>query len=219
VYPGRFPAQPGLFSIATLAEEIALIAGLDHSCDRKTGLYVELKAPNWHMSQNMDIAAVTLDILAQAGYDQRPEQVFVQCFDDHTLRRLRQEFATELPLIQLIAENSRGEDSEVDYDYLRTWEGTAAVAEYADGIGPHLSQVYLGRDPQGEIIVSDLVQMAHQHNLLVHPYTFRRDELPEGVQSFNDLLALFIDTLNVDGLFTDFPDTVVHYLQRGKLHK
>ncbi|MEE4145732.1 MAG: glycerophosphodiester phosphodiesterase [Halieaceae bacterium] len=214
VYPGRFPLAPALFGIPTLAEEIDLIAGLDRSRGRTTGLYVELKGPNLHLGRGMDIAERVLEVLAEKGYADRPQQVYLQCFDGPTLQRLRHEMKTPLPLIQLIGENSWGEDSESDYDYMRSPEGLAQVAGYADGIGPWLAQVYLGRSPSGEIILSDLVNRAQALGLAVHPYTFRRDELPAGLGSFDELLDIFFRRAGVDGVFTDFPDTVRHYLQR-----
>jgi glycerophosphoryl diester phosphodiesterase len=214
VYPGRFPLGPALFGIPTLAEEIDLIAGMDRSRGRTTGLYVEFKGPNLHWGRGMDIATIVLDVLAEKGYADKPQQVYLQCFDGPTLQRLRHEIKTPLPLIQLIGENSWGEDSDSDYDYMRTPEGLARVASYADGIGPWLSQVFLGRNPAGELRLSDLVSRAQALGLAVHPYTFRRDELPAGVESFDELLDIFFKHAGVDGVFTDFPDKVRHYLQR-----
>lgn len=213
-FPDRFPLGPGLFTVPTLAEEIALIAGLDHSRGRRTGLYIELKAPRFHRQEGHDIARAVLQVLADTGYSERAEQVFLQCFDDATLRYLRKDLQTPLPLIQLIADSSWGEDSAVDYDFLQTPAGLDQIAGYADGIGPWLMQIYRGRDTQGKAIFSPLVAEAHARGLLVHPYTFRRDQLPEGIASFEELLHLFIDEQRVDGLFTDFPDLVVDYLDR-----
>ncbi len=214
VYPARFPVQCALFGIPTLAEEIDLIAGLDRSRGARTGLYIELKAPVWHLREGFDIAAIVLDLLASKGYADRPDQVFLQCFDAATLRRLRGDFATPLPLIQLIGENDWGEDGANDYDRMRTPAGLDAVAEYAQGIGPWLHQIYLGRNPGGDCRLTDLVQQAHARGLLVHPYTFRRDELPAGITGFDELLDLFIGRVGIDGLFTDFPDCVRRYLDR-----
>ena len=45
--------------------------------------------------------------------------------------------------------------------------------------------------------------------------TFRRDELPQGVGSFTELLDIFVRGAGVDALFTDFPDLVVDYLQHA----
>ena len=149
VYPQRFPLAANLFGIPTLAEEIDLIAGLDQSRNRCTGLYVELKAPNLHLKAGMDIAATVMDVLTEKGYANRPEQVFLQCFDPLTLQCLRNDLETPLPLIQLIGENSWGEDTDADYDQLRTPQGLSDIAAYADGIGPWVNHIYLGRDATG----------------------------------------------------------------------
>jgi len=212
VYPQRFPVQPALFHVPTLAEEIDMLAGLDHSRGCRTGLYIELKAPNWHRREGLDLSSAILQVLEETGYWNRPDQVFLQCFDDQTLRQLRPQLKTPLPMIQLIGENNWGEDSEVDYNYLRTPEGLSYVASYAQGIGPFLPHIYLGKTASGSARLSELVELAHARGLQVHPYTFRRDELPAGIQSFPELLDIFIRQAGIDGLFTDFPDIVVDYL-------
>lgn len=214
VYPDRFPLEPGTCGIPTLAEEIAFIAGLDRSRKKTTGLYVELKAPSWHLDQGYDIAKTILEVLEQTGYAQRKNQVYLQCFDDKALRYLRNTLKTELPLIQLIAENSWGEDSEVDYDYLQTVQGLKEIASYADGIGPWIMQIYRGKSDTGEAITSSLVDDALSNGLEVHPYTFRRDELPAGISTFDELLELFINQVKITGLFTDFPDLVRSFLRQ-----
>lgn len=215
VYPRRFPLAADLFGIPTLAQEIDLIAGLDQSRNRCTGLYVEFKAPNLHLKAGMDIAATVLGVLTEKGYGNRAEQVFLQCFDPVTLQRLRHELQTPLPLIQLIGENSWGEDTDADYDQMRTPEGLAEVASYAHGIGPWINHIYLGRDAAGAPLLSELVQHAHAAELLVHPYTLRCDELPAGIESFDELLDLVLRQAGVDGVFTDFPDIVGAYLRQN----
>lgn len=213
VYPERFPLRPTPFGIPTLAEEIDLIAGLDRSRGCQTGLYVELKAPLWHQHQGLDIAAEVLMVLEEKHYANRVEQVFLQCFEPGTLRRLRHELKTPLPLIQLLAENDWGEDGNADYDQLRTAEGLADIASYADGIGPWLMHIYQGRKASGQVILSNLVELAHTRGLQVHPYTLRKDELPRGVESFEQLLDILVLQGGVDGFFTDFPDLAQQYLK------
>lgn len=214
VYPDRFPAGLALFPVPTLEEEITMLAGLDHSRQCRTGLYIEMKAPNWHRGEGLDLAAAVLGVLEQTGYANRPDQVFLQCFDDFTLRRIHENRLSTLPMIQLIGENDWGEDTDADFDFLRTPEGLSYVAEYARGVGPFLPHIYLGRDGSGNARLSDLVAEAQASGLLVHPYTFRRDELPAGLGSFDELLDIFVRQVCVDGLFTDFPDLVADYLRQ-----
>jgi glycerophosphoryl diester phosphodiesterase len=99
---------------------------------------------------------------------------------------------------------------------MMTDTGLAAIAEYAAGIGPWIRQIYTGTDPQGAVQLTDLVQRARARGLLVHPYTLRRDELPEGIEDFDQLLDIFVNRAGVDGLFTDFPDLVRDYLDRAR---
>ncbi|MCL4105952.1 UNVERIFIED_CONTAM: hypothetical protein GTU68_058258 [Idotea baltica] len=214
VYSRRFPLGPGTCGIPTLEEEIQFIAGLDRSRNCTTGIYVELKSPNWHTNQGYNIADTVMAVLERTGYAQLPKQVYLQCFDDKTLQYLHGTVQTKLPLIQLIADNSWGEDSGVDYDYLMSPSGLDKVASYAAGIGPWIMQIFQGKDAAGAAQLSDLVNSAHQRGMQVHPYTFRQDELPPGIGSFTELLDIFINTAKVDGLFTDFPDTVRSFLRQ-----
>ena len=64
----------------------------------------------------------------------------------------------------------------------------------------------------GVPIVTDLAALAREAGLLVHPYTFRADDMPPGFASFEDLVRFFVEEVGVDGLFTDFPDRVVSLL-------
>ncbi len=211
-YPGRFPLGQGTFRLPTLREEIEMIDGLNRSSGRAAGLYIELKAPNWHAAQGYDIASAVLAVLSDTGYAQRADRVYLQCFDDLTLLRLKREFRTPLPLIQLIGENSWGEDSEADYSAMQSDAGLARIASYAAGIGPWIPQVVA--IDGGVLRSTGLSQRAQSQGLQVHPYTLRADELPAGVQDFEALQrALFVDA-GVDGAFSDFPDLTVQFLQR-----
>jgi glycerophosphoryl diester phosphodiesterase len=218
VYPQRFPLLRATgMAVPTLAEEIDLIVGLDTSRNRRTGLYIELKAPQWHRDEGADIALEVMQVLRDKQLADQPDRVYLQCFDDRTLRYLHNELKVELPLIQLLGENSWGEDGGVDYDFLRSPAGLEQIASYAAGIGPWVEQIYLGKDAQGKAQFSDLVQRAHNHKLLVHPYTLRRDQLPAGVTDFDELMQLLFEQARVDGAFTDFPDLLRNYLDASAL--
>lgn len=204
-FPARFPQSGGDFRIATLREEIELVQGLNRSTGRKAGIYPEVKSPAWHRSEGVDLSPLLLETLAEYGYTERDDDVFVQCFDATETRRIREQLGCRLPLVQLIAENDWGE-SATDYDALKTPQGLADVAEYADGIGPWIGQLYTLADIDGEPVSTGLVAAAHAAGLTVHPYTFRADQLAPGFDSFASMVGWFAESLGVDGLFTDFPD-------------
>ena len=111
----------------------------------------------------------------------------------------------------MIGENDWEEDTDSDYLQMRTEQGLAEIARYADGIGPWLPHVLATGKGEG-LTPTSLVANAHKQGMLVHPYTLRKDELPLGANHLDEVhRALFIDA-GVDGAFTDFPDLTRQYI-------
>lgn len=212
VFPGRFPLGKNDFRVPTLGEEIELIQGLNRSTGRRVGIYPEIKKPAWHRQQGKDISRIVLATLQRYGYRGKDDLCYLQCFDPQETRRIREKLGCRLNLVQLIAEND-WEEAEADFDQLRTVNGIGKIAEYADGIGPWMPHIVTGLDSGGKPIVTDLVKTAHAHSLQVHPFTFRADSLPEYAESFDQVLRIFIGQVQVDGVFTDFPDRVATFLR------
>ena len=213
VFPGRFPRGASSFQIPTLAEEIELIQGLNLSTGREAGISPEIKAPAWHRAQGQDISAIVLGVLADYGYADPDDPIYLQCFDWNETQRIRNELGWRGRLVQLLGDNEWREAPDVDYDALRTREGLAAIAKVAQGIGPSMHHVVSGIDAGGRPLVTDLVANAHALGLAVHPYTFRADALPDYADSLEEALRLFLVEAGVDGVFTDFPDRAVAFLR------
>ena len=193
VYPKRFPLRKSTFRIPTLAEEIELIQGMNRSTGRDVGIYPEIKQPAWHRDQGADTSLAVIAVLKSYGYEDKSDRCFLQCFEADELVRIRNEFNVKLKLIQLLGKTvseSRLEE----------------IAKYADGIGPSLSLV-MSRTAKP----LPLLSQAQRLGLTVHPYTFRRDSLPSGISDFETLTKLY-QRAGVDGMFTDFPDLSVRYL-------
>ncbi|WP_306523592.1 glycerophosphodiester phosphodiesterase family protein [Rheinheimera sp.] len=95
------------------------------------------------------------------------------------------------------------------YGDLTTTAGLAAVASYAEGIGPWRQNLYpqIGAE-------TPLITQAAAAGLVVHPYTFRKESqylLSDDKQqqmSINDELN-WIFGRGIHGVFTDFPDIAV----------
>ncbi len=191
-FPARFPVDTGAFRIHTLEDELAFIRGLNQSTGRQAGVYAEIKDPAWHEQHGFALGDRVIETLRAFGYRTQDDNFFIQCFDGTELRRVRARFGDEVPLIQLLEEGA-----------VLSRESLTVMAGYARGIGPAIEMAW----PD-----SGLVGTARELGLLVHPYTFRADEVPAGCENFDNLLTTFVDTLQVDGLFTDFPDLVVRYL-------
>jgi len=205
VFPRRFPTTKGHFAIATLAEEIEMIQGLNTASGGNVGIYPEIKRPAWHRAHGVDLSRLLLDTLHEFGYSHKQHKVFIQCFDAGELVRLRTELRCEMKLVQLIGENSWGE-SDTDYDLLQTGEGLQRVAAVAEAIGPWAEQLYTTARIDGQPVSTSLVSAAHAAGLQVHPYTFRADALFPGFESFDAMVKWFVEKLRIDGLFSDFPD-------------
>jgi glycerophosphoryl diester phosphodiesterase len=214
VFAGRFPADKKIpFKLSTLEEEIELIQGLNKSTGKNIGIYPELKSPRFHTAEGKDIAKTVIEILAKYGYDKRDSRCYVQSFDPECLKYVRNTLKSDLKLVQLVADNSWDETPGVDYSKMLTDEGLKEIASYADGVGPWLEQIIR---PEGNSFTVDPVSArARKLKLKVHPYTFRKDQLPSFVKSADEYHEIIFVRADVDGLFSDFPDVTADFLKRN----
>jgi glycerophosphoryl diester phosphodiesterase len=106
---------------------------------------------------------------------------------------------------------------------LTTNAGLAEVATYADGIGPWKPYIVSSTNTTGDnngdgkvndadrtlLPPTDLVDRAHAHGLLVHPYTFRNEPGRLAAKYNGDPIQEYMQfyELGVDGVFSDFADT------------
>tara|TARA_B100000965_G_scaffold368799_1_gene355719 strand:+ start:842 stop:1771 length:930 start_codon:yes stop_codon:yes gene_type:complete len=210
VYPNRFPINKGNFQVSTLSEHIELIQGLNASTMRNVGIYPEIKRPKWHRKEGLDISKITVDLLKQYGYSNNEDKIFLQCFDSKELKRIKNELTSSLPLIQLIGSNSWGE-SEDDFSYMISENGIKEVSKYAVGIGPYLQLNYNVSLKSRDFTPSQMIKYARQNNLLIHPYTIRKDSIPLDFKNFEEMVKWFINILKADGIFTDFVDLTKIY--------
>ena len=190
----------GRYEIPTFQEVIDLAARLS------VGIYPETKHPTYHRSSGRPIEPALVDTLRRNGLDQPGAKVFVQSFEAGNLRMLRAELG--VPLVQLLGPRGDGGP-----------EALRAIAEYADAVGPAKAQI-VPRDAAGASRPpTTFVEDAHAAGLLVHPYTFRRENsfLPAELRRGEDpaapgdleaeLRQFF--ALGVDGVFADYPDVAV----------
>ena len=212
VFEERFPLERASFRIATFAEEIELIQGLNLSTGSTIGIYPEIKNPAFHHDEGKDIAAAALEVLISYGYRSNHDRVFFQCFDAGELQRIHADLLPamdiNIPLVQLLRPESE--------DQLAiTSEQLEKIAAYAAGIGPSMHLIVHPESAADNLQVSSLVRDARQLGMVVHPYTFRRDLLPAYAADYDELLRIFLDDIGVDGVFTDFPDLTVEFIESG----
>lgn len=191
VYPNRFPLGKSYFQIHTLAQEIELIQGLNHSTGKEIGIYVELKEPSFHRKEGKDLAQIVLNLLSKYGYTKRSDACVLQCFDATELKRIRKDLESELFLVQL-------------FEDPKEIANIPKFATFADGIGPWIGLLNDGQ----------CMKLARSHHLKVHAFTLRKEELFES-SSFEAMLKQILFQHNVDGVFTDQPDAVISFLKNN----
>lgn len=224
-YPDRFPMEKSIFKIHTFSEEIEFIQGLNHSTGKEVGIYPEIKAPWFHLSEGKDISLAVLKILKQYGYTTKKDKVYLQSFDPNELKRIKTELfpqlGMDLKLVQLIAEtdwqetfekNKEGKLVNYSYDWMFEPGAMKKIAKYADGIGPQYPMLIDKRSTPEHIVLTIMSQEAHNNHLFIHPYTLRKDRLPSFANNMEQLHNIIFEVAKSDGVFTDFPDLTVKYL-------
>ena len=196
VYPNRYPVDKGEFELHRLEDEIELIQGLNISNGKEVGIYPEIKKPQFHDMEGYDLASKVLEVLDQYGYSKKEHPCFLQCFEAEENKRIREKLGCELKLVQLMGE--KPDDG----------SGLTEITKFADGIGPALDLLF--SEDKG---ISNLLRDAHESGLLVHPYTLRKETIPEGMDLVEFGTQLLQKT-GVDGFFTDFPDLGVQSVER-----
>lgn len=212
VYPKRYPLWKSAFHIATLEEDLELIAGLNASTGHKAGIYPEIKQPMWHREQGRDISAIVIDTLQKHGYKTKDDLCWLQCFEWEEVKRIRSELKWEGRLLLLLGGGIVGKDG-TNYAYFRTPAGMAEAATLVDGLGPDIGSIVTGESPANRKL-TELIPNAHKAGLAVHPYTLRSDELQKTLKSFEDGLNLLLNQAKADGLFTDHPGPAVRWLRK-----
>lgn len=212
IYADRFPVGKSRFTVNTLAEEIEFIQGLNRSTGKNIGIYPEVKSPGFHRQEGKDLSTALVSMLKDYGYTSRQDKVFIQTFEFDELKIIHDEIlpaaGISLRLVQLV-----GDDE--SYQWMFDADGMARLAQYADGLGPEKGLIIPYQSRAGAVEPTNLVTLAHANGMEVHPYTFRLDagQVPGYADSFEELLNLFYFEAGVDGVFTDFPDRAVRFLE------
>jgi glycerophosphoryl diester phosphodiesterase len=214
-------AFDGLYQIPTFQEVIDL-AKRSH-----VGIYPETKHPTYFRSIGLPLEEPLVQALNANGYRGPNAPVFIQSFEVGNLQQLNR--MTNVQLVQLIDATGKPYDFVVagdprTYADLVTPAGLAEIATYADGIGPNKNLI-VPRDAQNRLTSpTTLVRDAHRAGLVLHPWTFRRENtfLPEDFRQGNPASPFYLQAtgdfpaelrlfykLGLDGVFSDNPDVAV----------
>ncbi|MDG6881893.1 Glycerophosphoryl diester phosphodiesterase precursor [Phocoenobacter uteri] len=229
-YPDRFPMGKSHFKVHTFEDELEFIQGLEKSTGRVIGIYPEIKAPWLHHKEGKDIAKATLEVLKKYGYTTKESPVYLQTFDFNELKRIKTDLepklGMDLKLVQLIAYTDWHETEEKDasgkwvnysYDWMFKPDAMKEVTKYADGVGPGWYMLIDDeKSTKGNIKYTPLVQELAKYKTELHPYTVRKDALPKYFSNVNEMYDALLNKAGATGVFTDFPDLGVKFLQQQK---
>ncbi len=169
--------------VPTFGEAIKLIRG-------RAGLYPETKAPEVYGRRGFEMERLVLAELKRHGLDRpgadRRTPVIMQSFSAASLRKMRAELKTELPLVLLIGDENK--------DEWLTPAGLKRAREFARGIGPAKA-----------LVNASVVKAARDAGLTITPYTFRSRDSGQ-FTSVREEMNHFLYTLGADAVFTDNPD-------------
>ncbi|HEX2289369.1 MAG TPA: glycerophosphodiester phosphodiesterase family protein, partial [Pseudonocardiaceae bacterium] len=210
----------GRYEIPTFQEVLDLRAQLSDELRRTLGVYPETKHPTYFQQAVLPLEPRLLEILRLNRLNRPDAPVFVQSFEVTNLKQLR-EAGLRTNAVQLLSASGAPFDTTAvgsgpTYADLSTQDGLRGIARYAQGIGPEKLQV-IPRKVDGTLSSpTALVTDAHQAALVVHPYTFRAENvfLPVGYQTSTvptdygravDEQTTYLQA-GIDGLFTDHPD-------------
>jgi glycerophosphoryl diester phosphodiesterase len=147
----------GKFEVPTFEEVIALAKRKSAEKGRVIGIYPETKHPTYHKSIGLPLEKRLIAALDEAGWNRRDAPVFIQSFEQGSLKEMRK--MTSVRLVQLVDANDVNADGSLDYTapFDRPYDWTASgdprllartfgffasdaglreIKTYADGIGP-----------------------------------------------------------------------------------
>ncbi|GJM93046.1 hypothetical protein PR202_ga09565 [Eleusine coracana subsp. coracana] len=114
----------------------------------------------------------------------------------------------------------RTQDTNQSYWEITSDDYLAYISNYVVGLGPWKDTIVpVARNYL--MSPSDLVARAHAHNLQVHPYTYRNENQFLHFNFHADPYAeydFWLNTVGVDGLFTDFAGTLHRYQELTSPH-
>ena len=190
---GRGQTFDGREPVPTFDEIISLMKDAKANGE-EAGLYVEMKRPELFVELGLDPTEALAEKFREITDAGIP--LYFQCFNPDYIASFKGK--TDAALIWLI------EGKETSSGHYKLDVPLAMYADKVDGIGINKALLV---DAQGR--PTSIVADAHRLGLKVHIWTVRNDEVPKGLRSVDEELK-FLFSQDIDGLFTDFPDTAVH---------
>lgn len=218
VFSGRFPVDTNIpFKVPRFEDELQLIQGLNKSTGKDIGVYVEVKEPAFYQREGMDITGAVIDMLDKYGYNSPDANSILQIFDYDAVKAAREK-GWKGDLAMLVTAGGQGlTDDKAVHQWLMTPEGMEELAKYATIYAPSFTLLAVPNEDGNGYTISELGDLARKNGMKLHSWTLRWDSPFKGTKSAEEDLDIAFKQLKLDGLFSDFPDRVVQYLEKEGL--
>jgi glycerophosphoryl diester phosphodiesterase len=200
------------FAIPTLAEALALVHRLEQLSNIKLKIALEITAVYRYREQDIDIASLVVNSLAEFGYTTSDGGLWLQSYDAKELQRLKNELLPEagvdLPLVQMIDDND-GNKAMVDegagwqpynYDWMFTFSGLHVLAGYAQAIALPKKMI---SDDAGNTLLTDYIQQVKKLGLLLYIYGVDETGPGSAADSPPRLPETLLGMTAIDGFYTN----------------
>ena len=205
---------PLSLAIPTLREELSLIRRLESILAKSIGITLEITHPGFHSEAGKDVSAASLQILMDNDYIDNSSKLFIQCFDPEELQRIHAQLMPQkemnIPLIQLIGHTDGSEMQQTNsekvrpysYDWLFSNSGLKIISSYAAAIGLPGERIV---DGDGNLLLTSYIRTSHEYGLSVFVYSLsdQTENLPPFADTFSSLLDFYLQTAEMDGVYTD----------------
>ena len=192
---------------------------------REIAAVIEVKHAHYFSELGFDFASLLKNELEECGWADRPERLFIECFELGVLRRLRESgvraryvFLAERfgsPADEIAFAKESGEPAR-KYSWYRSNEGLDYLRRYVDGISPDKGSLIATNALGLATGPTSLVSRAHARGLLVFTWTLRPENRYLNLRFHSSLrnaewgdwqgeFNLILST-GVDGVFVDHTD-------------
>lgn len=212
----RDQSYNGKFEVPTFDEILVFLKSESKKHKRVIGVYPEAKHPSYFASIGLPMENAVVEALKKHDLNHDKAAVYIQAFELDILKKLKA--LTPVNLVFLY-----GSPKESPYDFVlakdkRTFADLTKplalkeLSKTIHGIGPHKSYIIPTNSFGERLKPTTLVADAHAAGLVVHPYTFRKEEIFLPATYKGDAHAEYLEFFQqgVDGVFSDFTDQAVH---------
>jgi glycerophosphoryl diester phosphodiesterase len=156
-----------------------------------------------------------IETLGRYGYNKEGANVILQIFDYDAVKKSRA-LGWKADLAMLVdTDGQMLVDDKAVHKWLLTEEGVREVSKHASIYAPWFSHLAEPTADGKSYTLAPCIQWTRDAGMKLHTWTYRADSLPKGFSNEDEVFEAAFREIKVDGMFSDFPDHVVRYLEKN----